>query len=425
MKDKAIRKYVILLAVLFAVLIFLDLNKKEPVQWISTYINTEKNPYGTYICYKMLPAIFPDSRIEESRIPITNRLKYFKEEYDDDDDDYTIDLGRNNFENTSYIFISHNFGQNYNKDYEQTTNSDISSMDIKNLLKFVEQGNNVFIAAENIPPLLSDTLEIRIKNEWSSKDTAYVFNDFPDKQFAFSGAVSRLSYFQIGDSCTLEMRTLAETTKTQLPVFLQIKHGDGFIYLSSMPVAFSNYVLLKPDQYEFAFTSLSYLPKDDTIIWDEYLKQGRIGEFSSFRVIWNHPALLFSYYIVLLGAILFVFFRAKRTQRIIPVIKPPENTSVEFLNTLSNLYYQKQAYDSILEKRHTYFLETVRSRFYMHTENIDDEFITNLSLKSGVNIDVIKELFSYYYEARGQYYMSNTTLLKYSEKLEEFYRGIK
>lgn len=426
MKDKVVKKYVALLAVLLVILVFLDLSKKEPVEWTPTYINAEKNPYGTYICYQMLPIIFPGSKIEESRVPITNRLKYFKDEYDAfETDDYSISDDANNFKNTSYIFISQNFGQNYNKNYEQTTNSDISELDIRNLLKFVEKGNNAFISVQNISPLLSDTLKLRMQNEWDSKDTVYVFNDFPDKQYAFSGTASRLNYFEIDDSCSLEMRILAKTKKEEYPVFLQIKHGDGFIYLSSMPVAFSNYVLLKPHEYEFAFTSLSYLPKNDKIIWDEYLKQGRIGEFSNFRVIWNHPALLFSYYIAIFGGLLFVFFRAKRTQRIIPVIKPLENTSVEFLNTLSNLYYQKQAYDSILEKRQAYFLEVVRSRFYMHTENIDDEFMTNLSLKSGVRIDIIKGLFGYYYEARNEYYMSNTTLLQYSKKLEEFYRRMK
>jgi len=421
MKDKKIKRYVILIALLFVGLVFVEMNRKEPLDWNPTFINSDKNPYGTYICYDLLKDVFPKSQIWESRYPITNELEYVDEDgnsyYERSEEDPL-------YKNTSYIFISRNFDTNP-MNYYGASAPGVDKLDVNNLLSFVEEGNNAFIAAERMSGILLDTLKLKIETEWSSTDSIYVFNDLRQKEYAFRGVQRGQHYIVRKDSCKLEMRTLAYSKKLNRDIFVKIKHGKGYIYLHSMPTAFTNVELLKLHKYDFAFACLSYLPKNDNIIWDEYLKQGRVGEYSSFRVIWNHPALLYAYFILLFGGLIFMLFRAKRMQRIIPVVEPPKNTSVEFLNTISNLYYKKQAYTSIVEKRHSYFLEMVRSRYYLSTENINEEFMQNLSLKSGVDADIIKSIFDLRDYVRHQYYVSNDSLLKYNNKLEEFYRQMK
>lgn len=421
MKDKKIRKYMILIALLFLGLIFVEMNRKEPLNWEPTFINTDKNPYGTYICYDLLKDVFPESQIWESRYAITNELEYV----DENENSYYERSSQNPlFENTSYVFINRNFDSN-NGLYGAPSASGIDKLDVKNLLKFVEEGNNAFIAAEKMSNILLDTLKLKIETEWSSPDSIYIFNDLRAKEFAFRGVRRGQHYIVPKDSCALEMRTLVQSKNYGRAIFVKIRHGKGYIYLHSMPIAFSNIELLKLHKYDFAFACLSYLPKSNNIIWDEYLKQGRVGEYSSFRVIWNHPALLFVYFILLFGGIIFMLFRAKRTQRIIPVVEPPKNSSVEFLNTISNLYYKKQSYASIVEKRHNYFLEMVRSKYYLSTEKTDEEFFKNLSLKSGVNISIIEDVFASREYIKHQYNVSNSALLRYNSKLEEFYREMK
>lgn len=423
MKDKKIKKYIIFIVILLAGLIFIEMNKKEPVSWSPTFVNTDKNPYGIYICYNLLKDVFPQSDIYESRQPVTNELYYIDEdgyEYSNDAETEAI-----LYQNTSYIFIIQKLGARMSF-FGQYEGMDIDKLDIKNLLRFVENGNNVFIAAEEISPLLSDTLQINIKTKWSGESDAYVFTDLNNKkEYSLEGVRDAKTYIEKKDSCKLYTRTLARSKDGERDIFVKIKFGKGYIYLHSMPTAFSNVELLKTDQYDFAFSCLSYLPKTDNIIWDEYLKQGRVGEYSSFRVIWNHPALLIGFYVVIFGLLLFVLFKSKRTQRIIPVVKPPRNTSLEFLDTISNLYYQKQAYGSIAEKRQSYFLDTVRTHYYLRTETIDDEFISTLSMKSGVTEEAIERIFRLYKEIQNSYYVNNTLLIKYSEALEKFYRYMK
>lgn len=422
MKDKKIKIYVIFIALLCLGLVFVEMNRKQEVNWEPTFINSDKNPYGTYICYNLLNDVFPKSNVWESRYAITNELEYVIDEQGSSYYDYSEEEPL--YENTSYIFISKNFGENQ-QSYYAPKPFGVDKLDIKNLLNFVEEGNNAFIAAEKMSPLLLDSLKLEIKTEWSSSDSIYTFNDLKAKEFAFRGIQKGQHYIVAKDSCSLEMRTLVQSKRLKRAIFVKIKHGKGYIYLHSMPIVFTNVELLKLHKYDFAFTCLSYLPKNNNIIWDEYLKQGRVGEYSSFRVIWNHPALLYTYFILLFGGLIFVLFRIKRMQRIIPVIEPPVNNSIEFLDTISNLYYKKQAYESIAEKRHNYFLEMIRSRYYLSTENADDEFKKNLSLKSGVNINIINNIFELRNVIKQEYYVSNSSLLRYNNTLEEFYRQMK
>jgi len=421
MKDKKIRKYFIFIAMLLVLMVIVEMNKKTPVDWTPTFINTDKNPYGTYICYNLLTDVFPGSNIRETRYPITNELKYSegkKETYSYHDNDSAQNQ-------TSYIFISRNFGTNSELHGYQPSSPKVDKLDVENLLNFVQSGNNVFISAESMPSYLLDTLKLKIHKQWSSADSAYVFNDLTQKEFSLRGIQGSQHYMTVKDSSDIEMRVLAHSKKLNRIIFIKIKYGQGYIYLHSMPVAFSNVELLKLHKYDFAFACLSYLPKSDNIIWDEYLKQGRMGQYSSFRVVWDHPALLYAYYIALLGALLFILFRAKRTQRIIPVAEPPKNSSVEFMDTISNLYYKKQAYLSIVRKRHNYLLEIIRSHYFMQTENIDEAFKETLSMKSGVKKEVIDDIFGIYDSINPHYNITNSMLLKYNEKLEEFYKEMK
>jgi len=416
--DKRTKRYILLIVVLLIGVIIIEMNRKEPVDWSPTFINTDKNPFGTYILFDLLPEVFPGQDIRVSRRPIYNQLNYI-----DDYDSYKKKNEDN--KNTSYIFINQNFGISSYYGYGSLENFGTDELDIETLFGFVEDGNNVFIAAEDMNALLLDSLGIEIENAWASADTTYLFKNIArNKEYSFTGVRGGKHYF-VTDSCKFEVTTLAEGKSDRNPVFINVKFGAGNFYLNSIPAAFSNIELLNLKKYDFAFTCLSYLPKNNNIIWDEYQKQGRVGEYSTFRVIWNHPALLYAYYIILAGGLLFMIFRSKRMQRIIPVIKPPANTSLEFLDTVSNLYYQKQAYESIVVKRHAYFLDMVRTKYYLSTETIDSDFIETLSLKSGVNKDVIEHIFALYDKMRNTYDISNSMLISYNDKLEEFYRNMK
>ena len=56
----------------------------------------------------------------------------------------------------------------------------------------------------------------------------------------------------------------------------------------------------------------------------------------------KHPPLQYAFWLSLLLLLLYILFAGKRMQRIIPLVKPNENTTVTFTETIGRLYLQKK-----------------------------------------------------------------------------------
>lgn len=449
MKDK---KTTILIVVIVLLLIGLSYAKSvapKPADWKPTFVNTKTDPYGTYITYQLLEDIFAKENIRTTRIPVYNNLKnlnsaylnyeeneteYYEDistsdvytpidslEYADEDeadidslqtDQNTSDWFQkldNISDTTSYIFVNTRFT--------------IDKLDLEYLLDFVGLGNNAFISSEAFDSRLLDTLKIRTNAKYYENDTIHVLKEYPQREYNIGNIYGLVSLNT--DSCPHPTRILGTNNK-KATTFVDIKFGKGHIYLHTVPTAFTNVYMLQTRKYDYGFRSLSYLPANSKIIWDEYQKQGiSIANEGTFRAMLSNESLRTALYIILAALLLFVIFRAKRTQRVIPVIQAPVNSSLEFLGTISNLYYRKKDFTTIAEKRHAYFLDFIRKNYYMTTENIGEDFINILSAKSNTDRDKLNELFSLHKDLILLPYASNEMFLKYNSLLEEFYKNAK
>src|SRR5690606_18183480 len=111
---------------------------------------------------------------------------------------------------------------------------------------------------------------------------------------------------------------------------------------------------------------------------------------SMLRFILDQPALASAWYLFLAGMLVFIIFHAKRKQRVVPVIQPLTNTTVEFTKTVSNLYYQEGDYDTVIDKKIIYFLEKTRNEFLLDTSKLNEEFARKYAQKSGKDLSLIK-----------------------------------
>ena len=87
-----------------------------------------------------------------------------------------------------------------------------------------------------------------------------------------------------------------------------------------------------------------------------------------------------------------MIFNAKRRQRVIPIIKPLPNTTVDFTKTIGNLYYQEGNHQNLIDKKIIYFLERVRNEYLIDTAVLDENFIKKLHAKTGKDIKDIEHL---------------------------------
>ncbi|MDR1089753.1 MAG: hypothetical protein LBL79_01645, partial [Prevotella sp.] len=336
MKDK---KYIILIVVIILMMIGLSIaktSKPKPLDWSPTFINSKTDPFGTYITYQLLGDIFDKGKIRSTRRPVYNNLKKNIDDYFGYEETYVYDedYDESNFEeerqlNDSLIsLIRANDKLAAIKLYQEQTDTDldeaklyvdnlakwveaantdpsawyrdlealndtasyifinrtfsVDKLDLEYLLDFAGLGNNVFISAESFSKNLLDTLKIRINRIDLSSDTIFSLVDSPGKKYSFGSVYAQMKLTSEKDS-RLAVRALGFNAKWDT-VFVEVNYGKGHFYLHTLPSAFANINQLQVDKYDFAFRSLSYLPKNSNVIWDEYQKQGAVGKNSPFRV---------------------------------------------------------------------------------------------------------------------------------------------
>lgn len=387
-----------LLIVLFVALlgfVYVAIIAPKPVDWSLSFSKKHDIPLGEKLVYNVLPALFPN----QSLITMHSRLEDFLEG--------TTPL------NTNFIYIADGF----NPDQAETNK----------LMEVVMAGNRVFIASQNFSEIfktqLNLTLELAAPLDYSLPRDSISFN-FANRKlksdygYWFSKAISN-GYFASYDSTKTTVLGYNNSGKTN---FIRIKHGEGFIYLNCNPLAFTNYQLLSKNNSEYIFKCLSYLPVTPTV-WDEFYKPGKSAMGSELGYILNDRALRMAWYIMLLGVLLYFIFKGKRTQRPIPVVAPPKNTTLDFVETVGRLYFIKEDHKGIAQKRYIYFLDFLRTRYFVDTSIRDGKLIEELSKKSGISERTVSALLKVAGNLEKVRYLSQEDLQQFNRQLEYFYKN--
>jgi len=372
--------------------IFIEVFRPKPVNWQSSYTSTDKIPLGCFILYEELESLYD--------LPVRKVME----------DPYEF-LVKNNFkEKSAYIFINTHFS--------------FDKRQSEKLLEFVEDGNTILISAHKLEGALADTLDI-------SSVIQYSFQSEEIQTSLYNKKLSKDSLWKLKKGVypsylskvdTLESSALGfyhySDSSENLMNFVSVRRGKGEFLIHTLPEAFTNYYMLKHDG-NYASQVLSYLAPSE-VYWDEYLKAGKVVITSPMRYVLSQEALIWAYYLLLSGLLIFVIFRGKREQRIIPVVKPLENSSVEFAKTLSVLYLEHGDFSNIIAKKINFFLENIRSKFYLNTENLSQDFIKNLASKSGNTEEKTSELIEYIIHLKGKSIHSEEDLIELNRKIEEF-----
>ena len=177
------------------------------------------------------------------------------------------------------------------------------------------------------------------------------------------------------------------------PLALRAFLGKGEIFLVSTPLMFTNYGVLDGNNASYIFRLLSCMKGKPLIRVEAYGAHGDKPK-TPLRYILSEPPLRWAIYFTIILLISFMVFAAKRRQRIIPVVSSPPNKSIEFMQLISNLYYQKHNNAEILKMKHTYFCTELKSLIGIDLqENIPDkQDYKRLVEKTGIEMDYINGL---------------------------------
>ena len=205
--------------------------------------------------------------------------------------------------------------------------------------------------------------------------------------------------------------------------FIQVPFGKGNFYLHSEPLILTNYHLLKPEGHKYVENVFSYLPDNKTIWFIENYNKKRESQ-SPLRFILQNDNLRHAWQLLLVGLLLFALFNIRRKQRIVPIIEPLKNKSIEFVKSIGNLYLQEGSPHDMAQKKIQYFLNKVRLDLMIDTQYLDDSFVKRLHLKTGKNIELIQEAVDLINKIQNQHVqVKHSDLAKINEVLDKILKS--
>lgn len=285
--------------VLILFLILLNSNKPIESDWRFDFTAQSTLPYGCEILGNNLKYVFPGRDIQYARKTVYETL-------------------RDSLQKSEvYLIINDTF--------------EPDEFDTDLLMKFIQRGGTVFVSAFAFSDEFEKASEMYFTNYYQGSHWDSIKFEHSGLQITDEYPVSKYLYpgVSIDDKTDLSQVKIHAKNNLNKPVFFSKKFGNGTLFIHLFPIGFTNYFMTERGAEDFAYLSMAFLPEKD-VIWDEYYKTGKIMIQTPLRFILSQPHLSWAYYILLLAAVLFIFLYGRREQRVIPVIKPFINSSIEY-----------------------------------------------------------------------------------------------
>ncbi len=352
----------VMLGVIVVALVVFQYLQPQPIDWSEDFRRNETKPHGCTVLYGMLEAIRPERALTVVRT--TPEDAFLEGEVP---------------EGSTYMIVTGMF------------NPDSASMG--SLMDFVRSGGTLFLVTDHAGIVAGDSMRMKTDVKWDSTSIDFTNPRLKSaKAMRYPRSVTNAAVM-LADSIDSAGVTVLAVTSDDEPVFVRRSVGDGAIYFLSMPRLLGNYGILVDTVQNVADKILAYLPAGE-VVWDEHFKPGQTKERQGvLRYVANTEPLAWAWYVTMAGLALFVVVHARRRQRAIPVLDPVRNTTVEFVHTVAMLYHHVHDNRDLVEKLQKLFLDHVRTRLRIRTDQPQDVMAKHIATTAGVHIDVVNDVF--------------------------------
>jgi len=395
---KTIKLYLAGIFLLVLIILLIDTFRVKPTNWKPTYYLDHKNAFDLYVFNREIKNIIPENRIK--RI-LSTPYEYIQ------DQTGTV----------TYLMIKQN----------------MYFIGDTVILEKVKEGSNLFVSSENFVRNITDSLGLNYTeadSDLSLKKLDMLRLSLTNKNWNKADyhmkPVNNTFAFVEADSGTTTILGTEKLPDGKIyPNFLKIKYGKGYVYIHNQPQVFTNHALLsEKSSAGYVAHLLSYIPNDRPVVW---FVQGQTSNPNApktetgLSVVFRYPALRAVWLLLIYGLLLYILFNSKRRQRIVPVIKPLRNTTVEFVQTIGNLYYQQGNVANIIDKKIVFFLDRIRTNYFIDTSKLDERFTERLRSKSEKNIELITEIVEFINKFRKNKTAEKNDLIHLNKLIEEFW----
>lgn len=415
-------RIVIILIVLTALAVIVVLQKgrgKKKYNWYKNYRDEVANPYELGAFRKMLQAKSKNFvEINELSIRSTFKSKLKK--------------------SNTYVSIGES--------------SYLNSRDVTELMTFLKNGNDAIIICEYFPRLLLNELMsvgTNIETDMLRADTVtakVLYNNRHSDSFLFVNKVREgseytdwpvfstfpgenvLNHDYMSEDGSRQYITLGRLNDQ--PDFIAINIEGGRLYLHSNPQLFTNQALTSKEGYQYLNDVFKGIPLENTFydVSSRYPKnesEERGEGQTPLSYILSQPSLRLAWYMLMLTAVLFFLFRARRKQNVIPVLEKKKNSSLQFIRTLGELFYTRAVNKEMAKIATNGLMFFIRNKLNVSTRNMDESKIELIALRSGHSLDEVRELFNACISLANtqQTDITSRELMSLENKINKFYQS--
>lgn len=406
------KTYLIFISVLVCIAGFFFLSNKKQTNWEETFLNNDKKPFDTYILYKLLPDLFPKGGVEEKNEKLATFVK-----------NQPSDSVCNVIKISSSLYFDDD--------------------DVPAILEFVERGNNLFLATSYISYNFLEELQINyfwenndLQNEENEKQSfeekmakkADYLLTYTEETYALvnNGRFVNTFLYSFDDSSTfvdvLGFKVFENWEEDRdKNNFLMIPRGKGNIFIHSGPHHFSNYTMVKGHTADYAAAVFSVLP-DQKTYWLEDQNALLHYQESEMHFVLKNESLRWAWYVLVFGGLFVAILALKRRQQYIPIITPLRNSSLEFVQTVGRLYFQKKNNNDLAHKKAIYFIEKLRAKTGIVFDASHPDIQQIIMNKTGASEEKTHQLLLFLKAALNNSFFDDQNLFEFHQIITYFYQ---
>lgn len=347
----------------------------KPLVEIMTLDPTDDNPFGGSVAYSLTRLLFSDLSLAENK----RSFDRWQNQLTRTDDPHV------------YLLVAPKLLA-----YEK---------EAKAMQQFVEDGNTLLIVTDEINEEWAAAFSIRFFNSDAFESygpTGLLKDTWIQMADTSAFAPKRFGYFyyplirKISASSQYESVKVLALNENNEPSALRLRMGRGQLLVSTNARSFSNYFLLHQQNSQYIQQLLAYVPAHPaSITWDHFysLLPYRQPEGQSIlSVLLDNPALKWAFYLALWLAALWVLGNLRRKQKMIPVLSPNTNSTVSFVQTIAQLYFNKSDHALMARKMTAHFLDHLRTHYYLPTQIAGTDWPGLLQHKTGIQLAQARHL---------------------------------
>lgn len=312
--------------------------------------------------------------------------------------------------------------------------------EMDSIMSDVNDGSELFLAfddlTENLFPKLFNGFEFR--TDYGEEVNVFVDNKKYNMINIYQNDTVAKDWWAFGE-LDFDEDFVGLSSFMEMPNFVRVPHGKGFVYLHATPSMFFNYQIKRKSGFQYASYCLDNISTENDVYMLELGRRpDNVGNYdtddttgadkkvddSYFQLIFKNPTLLTALLLSILGVILFVIFRSKRTRPVVEYIPKRKDMTLAFAETITSIYFSKRNPYGLLQVQRKNFYDTIHRHFFVDLNHREGEReLLILAEKSNTELGEIKKLIAAY-ETKEASAVSEQFVAEISKKKHQFYRRV-